>query len=170
MVTAAYSSGRPALGVGAGNVQCIIDEGYDYKVAVPKIITGRSYDYGIICSGEQSIICHKKDYDAVLKECEANNCYVVRDDKERDALRAAIFDDKGKPISNSVGQSAETIAEMAGFSVPKGTRAIVVQPCLLYTSQRAAEGTNRGSAAIHNIKTVSYTHLDVYKRQGLRPS
>ena len=128
MVTAAYSSGRPALGVGAGNVQCIIDEGYDYKVAVPKIITGRSYDYGIICSGEQSIICHKKDYDAVLKECEANNCYVVRDDKERDALRAAIFDDKGKPISNSVGQSAETIAEMAGFSVPKGTRAIVVQP------------------------------------------
>mgnify|MGYP000148289064 FL=1 len=57
MVTAAYSSGRPALGVGAGNVQCIIDEGYDYKVAVPKIITGRSYDYGIICSGEQSIIC-----------------------------------------------------------------------------------------------------------------
>lgn len=114
MVTAAYSSGRPALGVGAGNVQCIIDEGYDYKVAVPKIITGRSYDYGIICSGEQSIICHKKDYDAVLKECEANNCYVVRDDKERDALRAAIFDDKGKPISNSVGQSAETIAEMAG--------------------------------------------------------
>ena len=129
MVTAAYSSGRPALGVGAGNVQCIIDEGYDYKVAVPKIITGRSYDYGIICSGEQSIICHKKDYDAVLKECEANNCYVVRDDKERDALRAAIFDDKGKPISNSVGQSAETIAEMAGFSVPKGTSQRL-EPCL----------------------------------------
>ena len=50
MVKAAYSSGKPSYGVGAGNVQCIIDEGYDYKEAVPKIIKGRSYDYGIICS------------------------------------------------------------------------------------------------------------------------
>ena len=56
MVNAAYSSGRPALGVGAGNVQCIIDEGYDFKTAVPKIIQGRTFDYGIICSGEQSVI------------------------------------------------------------------------------------------------------------------
>ena len=56
MVNAAYSSGRPALGVGAGNVQCIIDEGYDFKEAVPKIVTGRTFDYGIICSGEQSAL------------------------------------------------------------------------------------------------------------------
>ena len=67
MVNAAYSSGRPALGVGAGNVQCIIDEGYDYKEAVPKIIKGRSYDYGIICSAEQSVICPEKDFENILK-------------------------------------------------------------------------------------------------------
>ena len=73
MVTAAYSSGKPALGVGAGNVQCIIDEGYDCKVAVPKIVAGRSYDYGIICSGEQSVICHEDDYDSVIEEFKAYN-------------------------------------------------------------------------------------------------
>ena len=62
MVNAAYSSGRPALGVGAGNVQCIIDEGYDFREAVPKIVAGRTFDYGIICSGEQSVICPENDF------------------------------------------------------------------------------------------------------------
>ncbi|MCI6992327.1 MAG: aldehyde dehydrogenase family protein, partial [Clostridiales bacterium] len=96
MVNAAYSSGRPALGVGAGNVQCIIDEGYDYKEAVPKIIKGRSYDYGIICSAEQSVICPEKDFEDILKEFEANGCYVVRDPEELEKVRGALFDD-GKP-------------------------------------------------------------------------
>ena len=82
MVKAAYSSGRPALGVGAGNVQCIIDEGYNYKEAVPKIIAGRTFDYGIICSGEQSVICPERDYEAILAEFEANGAYIVRDKKE----------------------------------------------------------------------------------------
>jgi NAD-dependent aldehyde dehydrogenases len=70
MVNAAYSSGRPALGVGAGNVQCIIDEDYDYTVAVPKIIAGRSFDNGIICSGEQSVICPASKFEEVLQEFE----------------------------------------------------------------------------------------------------
>ena len=82
MVQAAYSSGRPALGVGAGNVQCIIDEGYDYKEAVPKIITGRAYDYGIICSGEQSVICPEAEFENILEEFEKNGGYVVRDPEE----------------------------------------------------------------------------------------
>ena len=79
MVNAAYSSGRPALGVGAGNVQCIIDEGYDFKEAVPKIIKGRSYDNGIICSAEQSVICPEADFENILKEVEANGAVIVRD-------------------------------------------------------------------------------------------
>ena len=104
MVGAAYSSGRPALGVGAGNVQCIIDEGYDYKEAVPKIITGRTFDYGIICSGEQSVICPEKDYEAIMAEFEANGAYIVRDKKELEGIREALFQE-GKPNRHSVGQS-----------------------------------------------------------------
>jgi succinate-semialdehyde dehydrogenase len=79
MVHAAYSSGRPALGVGAGNVQCILDTGIDYKEAIPKVITGRTFDNGIICSGEQAVICPQGDFEEVLKIFEENGGYIVRD-------------------------------------------------------------------------------------------
>lgn len=124
MVNAAYSSGRPALGVGAGNVQCIIDEGYDYKEAVPKIITGRTYDYGIICSGEQSVICPERDFDRIMEEFEKNGGYVVREPKQLEGIRQALFAD-GKPNRHSVGQSPEKIAELAGIQIPEGTKIIV---------------------------------------------
>lgn len=124
MVNAAYSSGRPALGVGAGNVQCIIDEGYDFKEAVPKIVTGRTFDYGIICSGEQSVICPEKDFDDIMAEFEANGGYIVRDKDQLEAVRGALFED-GKPNRHSVGQSPENIAKLAGFTIPEGTRIIV---------------------------------------------
>lgn len=124
MVNAAYSSGRPALGVGAGNVQCIIDEGYDYKEAVPKIITGRTYDYGIICSGEQSVICPEQDFEAIMEEFEKNGGYVVRKPEELEGIRQALFAD-GKPNRHSVGQSPEKIAQLAGIQLPEGTRIIV---------------------------------------------
>lgn len=113
MVNAAYSSGRPALGVGAGNVQCIIDEGYDFKEAVPKIIKGRAYDYGIICSAEQSVICPEKDFDAIMAEFEANGGYVVRDKEELEKIRGALFED-GKTNRHSVGQSCRKVAALAG--------------------------------------------------------
>ncbi|MGN0702203.1 MAG: aldehyde dehydrogenase family protein [Lentihominibacter sp.] len=124
MVNAAYSSGRPALGVGAGNVQCIIDEGYDYREAVPKIIKGRSYDYGIICSAEQSVICPEKDFEDILREFEANGCYIVRDTEELEKVRGALFED-GKPNRHSVGQSCDKVAELAGIRIPEDTKAIV---------------------------------------------
>ena len=104
VVGAAYSSGRPALGVGAGNVQCIIDEGYDCKEAVPKIIAGRTFDYGIICSGEQSVICSENDYDDVIEEFKANGAYVVSDKEDLEKVRNALFQD-GKPNRHSVGLS-----------------------------------------------------------------
>ncbi len=127
MVTAAYSSGRPALGVGAGNVQTIIDKDYDYKVAVPKIIAGRAYDYGIICSAEQSCICHESVYEDVLKTFEANGGYVCRNKAENDAVRNAVFVNGG-PSKDAVGQSPKKIAELAGITIPEGTKVIVVQP------------------------------------------
>ena len=154
MVNAAYSSGRPALGVGTGNVQCIIDEGYDYKEAVPKIIKGRSYDYGIICSAEQSVICPEKDFEDILKEFEANGCYVVRDPEELEKVRGALFDD-GKPNRHSVGQSCGKVAELAGIQIPEGTRAIVA----------VAEGTGLtdllgGEKMAPVISAYPYSDLD----------
>ncbi len=125
MVKAAYSSGRPALGVGAGNVQCIIDRGYDYAEAVPKIIKGSAFDYGIICSREQSVICPEEDYDKIMAEFEKNDAYVVKDAKEIEAVRNALFDD-GKPSRHSVGQSMLKIAELAGITIPENTSLIVV--------------------------------------------
>ena len=124
MVTAAYSSGRPALGVGAGNVQCIIDEGYDFKEAVPKIIKGRSYDYGIICSAEQSVICPRADFDQVMDEFSRNGGYVVRNKEELNKVRGALFED-GKPNRHSVGQSCQKVAELAGIDIPEDTKVIV---------------------------------------------
>ena len=126
MVNAAYSSGRPALGVGAGNVQCIIDEGYDYKVAVPKIIAGRTFDYGIICSGEQSVICPEKDFENIMNEFADNGGYIVRDKNELKKIRNALFQD-GKPNRHSVGQSCAKIAELAGIDIPTDTKIIVVE-------------------------------------------
>ena len=126
MVGAAYSSGRPALGVGAGNVQCIIDEGYDCKEAVPKIIAGRTFDYGIICSGEQSVICSENDYDDVIEEFKANGAYVVSDKEDLEKVRNALFQD-GKPNRHSVGQPCSSIAKLAGIDMPEDTKIIVVE-------------------------------------------
>jgi len=125
MVHAAYSSGRPALGVGAGNVQSILDLGIDLQDAVSKIITGRTFDNGIICSGEQSVICPERDSEEILKTFEANGGYVVREPEEKQKLRNALFED-GKPNRHSIGQSPQKIADLAGIGLPEGTRVIVV--------------------------------------------
>jgi len=127
MVNAAYSSGRPALGVGAGNVQCIIDQGIDYKEAVPKIIAGRAFDNGIICSGEQSVICPNEDFDDILDEFTKKGAYVIRDSKEKQALRTAIFDEEGHMSRHAVGQSVQSIAAIAKINIPEGTKVIVVE-------------------------------------------
>lgn len=154
MVNAAYSSGRPALGVGAGNVQCIIDEGYDYKEAVPKIIKGRAYDYGIICSAEQSVICPEKDFDNVMAEFEANGAYVARDADELEKVRGALFED-GKANRHSVGQSCQKVAELAGIDIPDDTKVIVA----------VADGTGKtdvlgGEKMAPVISAYPYKNLD----------
>jgi succinate-semialdehyde dehydrogenase len=126
MVQAAYSSGRPALGVGAGNVQCILDTGIDVQDAVQKVITGRTFDNGIICSGEQSVICPAAKYEEILEAFKANGAYIVRSADEKQKLREALFEDD-KPNRHSIGQSSQKIAELAGIGLPEGTRVIVVE-------------------------------------------
>lgn len=127
MVHAAYSSGRPALGVGAGNVQCIIDENTDYKEAVPKILAGRAFDNGIICSGEQSVICPATDYESILDEFQKNGAFLLRTPEDKEALRKAIFDEEGHMSRHAVGQSVQAIAELAHLNIPEGTKIILVE-------------------------------------------
>lgn len=126
MVKSAYSSGKPAYGVGAGNVQVVVDRDVDFNEAAQKIITGRTFDNGIICSGEQTIIAHEDDYETVMKAFEDNGAYLVRDGADRDKFRSVIFD-HGHMNKDVVGQSPARIAEMAGVSIPEGTKVILLE-------------------------------------------
>ena len=126
MVKAAYSSGKPSFGVGAGNVQVIIDTDVDFDKAANMIITGRAFDNGIICSGGQFFAYPKKDKEAVFAAFKKNGAYFVNEaDKEK--LLNFMFDEKGVINRNAVGQSPAVIAERAGISVPEGTRVIVAE-------------------------------------------
>ncbi|MCC8189953.1 MAG: aldehyde dehydrogenase family protein [Planctomycetes bacterium] len=126
MVKAAYSSGKPAFGVGAGNVQCIIDHGYDLDLAIPKIIDGRCFDNGIICSGEQTIIAHRDDYEAMVQTLAANATYFTADPAEVERVRTAIFPG-GVMARDLVGQPVAAVAAAAGITLPAGTRCLAVE-------------------------------------------
>jgi succinate-semialdehyde dehydrogenase len=125
MVRAVYSSGKPALGVGAGNVQCLVDDDVDLAAAVKMIVTGRAFDNGIICTGEQSAIVPRGRFEKVLELFGQNGAYVVPN-SQRDALRGAIFPED-KMNGAWVGQSAATIAQAAGIAIPQGTKILVVE-------------------------------------------
>lgn len=126
MVKSAYSSGKPAYGVGAGNVQVIVDRDVDFDDAAKKIIAGRTFDNGIICSGEQTVIAHEDDYAAVMEAFVANGAYIAKDDSEKEAIRKTLFVN-GMMSKDVVGQSVATIANLAGITVPVGTRVILVE-------------------------------------------
>ncbi len=126
MVRSAYSSGKPAYGVGVGNVQCIVDRGMDISVAVPKILEGRAFDNGIICSGEQTIIAPKEEYDAIMAEAQKNGAVYVTDPAQKQALRDTIFPG-GVMNKDLVGVSAIKVAEAAGIKVPADTRVILIE-------------------------------------------
>ena len=126
MVKAAYSSGKPSYGVGAGNVQCIIDRGIDFAEAVPKIVAGRIFDNGIICSAEQTAIIHRDDFAAVIGEFEKNGAYFAESGAETDRLREALFPG-GIMNKELVGQPAKKTAEAAKLQVPENTKLIVVK-------------------------------------------
>lgn len=126
MVKAAYSSGKPAYGVGAGNVQGIIDEDVDIPTAVSNQIASRIFDNGIICSGDQTCIAPASRYEEVLAEFVRQGCYVVRDGQQQEKLVAALFPD-GVMNKHLVGQSTAAIAKAAGLDIPENTKAILVE-------------------------------------------
>lgn len=125
MVKAAYSSGKPAFGVGAGNVQVILDADIDYTDATKKIIEGRTFDNGIICSGEQTIIAPEKDYFEIIDALKVNGAYIVTDEKDIIKFRDTIFEG-GHMNKDVVGQSTAKIAELAGVEIPSDAKVIVL--------------------------------------------
>jgi succinate-semialdehyde dehydrogenase len=126
MVRAAYASGKPAFGVGAGNVQCIVDADVDLEAAIPKIVEGRAFDNGIICSAEQTAILPAAQFEQALKIFEKNGAYIVSSPAEIAALRKAVFPD-GIMDKDCVGQSAISVAGRAGITVPDTTQILLVK-------------------------------------------
>lgn len=125
MVKAAYSSGKPALGVGAGNTPAVIDATADVKMAVSSIIMSKTFDNGMICASEQSVIVEEPVYEKVKAEFIARGCHFVTG-KDRKKLAETIVVN-GKLNSGIVGQSACKIAEMAGIKVPAGTKILIAE-------------------------------------------
>ena len=123
MVKAAYSSGKPALGVGAGNTPVIIDSTADIKVAVSSIIHSKTFDNGMICASEQSVTVLSDIYDEVKKEFAYRGCYFL-EGEELDKVRKTIIIN-GALNAKIVGQKAHTIAALAGVEVPESTKVLI---------------------------------------------
>ena len=123
MVKAAYSSGKPALGVGAGNAPAIIDDSADVLLAVSSIIHSKTFDNGMICASEQSVIVLDSIYDAVKAEFAARGCYFLQGD-ELDKVRRTILIN-GALNARIVGQSAHTIASLAGVETPESAKVLI---------------------------------------------
>ena len=123
MVKAAYSSGKPALGVGAGNTPAIIDESADVILAVNSIIHSKTFDNGMICASEQSVIVDKKVYKAVKEEFAYRGCYFLNKSETEKVRKTIII--KGALNAKIVGQKAHTIAALAGVTVPEETKILI---------------------------------------------
>ncbi len=123
MVRAAYSSGKPALGVGAGNTPAIIDESADITLAVSSIIHSKTFDNGMICASEQSVIISEKIYKQVRKEFADRGCYILKPE-ELDKVRKTIIIN-GALNAKIVGQSAYKIASIAGVKVPETAKVLI---------------------------------------------
>lgn len=126
MVKVAYSSGKPAFGVGAGNNQCLIDVDADVVDLVPKVIRGRTYDNGVLCTCEQSVVCPESRYDEIIAEFEKQGSYYVSDPAEVESLRNKVFPE-GQLNKGCVGLSAPVLADMSGFKVPADTKMLIVK-------------------------------------------
>ncbi len=123
MVHAAYSSGKPALGVGAGNTPVIIDETADVKLAVNSIIHSKTFDNGMICASEQSVTVLEPLYDAVKKEFAYRGCYFLNPDETEKVRKTILIN--GSLNAKIVGQSAYKIAALAGVTVPESTKILI---------------------------------------------
>lgn len=123
MVKSAYSSGKPALGVGAGNTPAVIDESANVILAVNSIIHSKTFDNGMICASEQSVIVSDKIYEQVKDEFVKRGCYILNPEETEKVRKTIIIN--GALNAKIVGQKAHTIAELAGVSVPENTKILI---------------------------------------------
>lgn len=126
MVKVAYSSGKPAFGVGAGNVQCLVDRDVDLAQVAPKIVRGRTYDNGVLCTCEQCVICPREKAEELTALLQLHGALYVSDHEELAAFRRAAFPG-GDLNKDFVGQSAYKIGKMAGLPVDESTKLILVK-------------------------------------------
>ncbi|MCC2252894.1 bifunctional acetaldehyde-CoA/alcohol dehydrogenase [Ruminococcus sp. CLA-AA-H200] len=152
MVKSAYSSGKPALGVGAGNTPVIIDDTADIRMAVNSIIHSKTFDNGMICASEQSVTVLDGVYDAVKKEFEYRGCYFLKPGKELDAVRKTIIIN-GALNSKIPGKSAVEIAEMAGVKVPANTKILIGEVESVDISEEFAHEKLSPVLAMYRAKT-----------------
>ena len=153
MVKAAYSSGKPALGVGAGNTPAIIDDSADIVLAVNSIIHSKTFDNGMICASEQSVIVLDKVYDAVKEEFAQRGCYFL-DREETEKVRKTIIINGGLN-AKIVGQKACRIAELAGVKVPEGTKILIGEVESVDISEEFAHEKLSPVLAMYRAKNIN---------------
>ncbi|MDM5370359.1 bifunctional acetaldehyde-CoA/alcohol dehydrogenase [Bacillus bombysepticus] len=127
MVKSAYSTGKPALGVGPGNVPCYLEKSAHVKRAVNDLILSKTFDNGMICASEQAIIVDKEIYTSVKKEMQDNNCYFVTEEERIKLEKLVINENTCAVNSDIVGKSAHYIASLVGIKVPEDTKILVAE-------------------------------------------
>ena len=151
MVNAAYSSGKPALGVGAGNTPVIIDETADIKMAVSSIIHSKTFDNGMICASEQSVTVMEPIYKEVKKEFEVRGCYFLKKDEIEKVRKTILIN--GALNAKIVGQSAYKIAKLAGVEVPEDTKILIGEVESVDISEEFAHEKLSPVLAMYKAKT-----------------
>ena len=151
MVKAAYSSGKPALGVGAGNTPAIIDDTADILLAVNSIIHSKTFDNGMICASEQSVIVLDKVYKAVKKEFADRGCYFLNPEETEKVRKTIIIN--GALNAKIVGQKAHTIAALAGVEVPETTKILIGEVESVDISEEFAHEKLSPVLAMYKAKT-----------------
>lgn len=125
LVKAAYSSGKPAIGVGAGNTPALIDETADVRMAVNSILMSKTFDNGVVCASEQCVVVHEKVYGEVVEEFMRRGAYILYPEQKEKVSQIIIDQKRGTVNPAIVGQSAVKIAEMAGVEVPANTKVLI---------------------------------------------
>ncbi len=151
MVKAAYSSGKPALGVGAGNTPAIIDETADILLAVNSIIHSKTFDNGMICASEQSVIVLESVYEAVKAEFATRGCYFLNAEETEKVRKTIIIN--GALNAKIVGQKAHKIAELSGVSVPENTKILMGEVESVELSEEFAHEKLSPVLAMYKVKT-----------------
>ena len=150
MVKAAYSSGKPALGVGAGNTPAIIDDTADILLAVNSIIHSKTFDNGMICASEQSVIVLESVYESVKAEFAARGCYFLTPDETEKVRKTIIIN--GALNAKIVGQPAAKIAALAGVTVPTGTKILIGEVTSVELSEEFAHEKLSPVLAMYKVK------------------